>query len=72
MDNEKSRAFYLERYYRALEKFGERSLTARICQQKLALLGTRVSTPGHSQKHAADNEADIKSGKTGSKSGEKS
>jgi len=34
MDTEKSRKFYLERYNKAIEQYGENSLTAKICKKK--------------------------------------
>jgi hypothetical protein len=40
-DNEKSRQFYQERYYRAIKEFGVGSLTAKICKKKLELLNSK-------------------------------
>ena len=42
MDIEKSRKFYQERYDRAIEQYGENSLTAKICKKKLELLDARA------------------------------
>jgi len=40
-DNEKSRQFYQERYYRAIKDFGVNSLTAKICKKKLEFLNSK-------------------------------
>ena len=38
MDIERSRKFYQERYNKAIEQYGESSLTAKICKKKLEFL----------------------------------
>lgn len=53
MDIEKSRKFYQDRYHKAIEQFGENSLTASICRKKLELLGTII------KQHANDSAASI-------------
>jgi len=54
MDSEKSREFYLDRYYRAIKQFGTNSLTAKICKKKLELLGTKVRQHVLSEDSSAD------------------
>ncbi len=65
MDNEKSREFYLDRYYKAIKQFGANSLTAKICKEKLELLGARVKREANSEASLSDedlseNEVDSK------------
>jgi len=56
MDAEKSREFYMERYYRAIEQFGANSLTAKICKKKLALLGAGTKRHSTSEVSSATEE----------------